>query len=266
MLPYQRSWPPWGNGRQRVKKVASGRPFRLLNPKKNGVLRNGGMLVAMTSIPIGHLRNAPDKSVDLLMARMPFAWVIDASCDAIADEAAEFLAECARVTKRWAILSTHPMHFDIWHLHATKRNVRYIRAGIWMDTKISGAPASSNDLLPESGFDVLFIGYGVPTRSTWNGGGRAGTWMAPDDDRSRLAPMLIESCIDAFTNPNEVVAICDGSDPQLIHDLIVRSKRRPVQFVGEANIEDDSPTPVKKKMSVASRAIDLWETPPAGES
>ncbi len=179
------------------------------------------------------LQRADDKSIDLLLARIPHRWSAQWQDREICSEADDFLSLCSKKVHRWFILAVPPLEFDVWQHHSMRHNLRYIRAGVWLHTESYLAANGAHHIIPPSGFDVLYIGYGTANRSIWYGGGKAGTWLAPDTQDGVLSPMLIESCIDAFTQIGERVAVCDGSDVEAVADIIHRSRRVDIDTIVE---------------------------------
>lgn len=193
--------------------------------------------------PAAGLANLPDRSIDVTISDPPYsehvhkksrrgltnykerkgaaareARVRDLGFDHLtAKEWADFAAQVARVTKRWALIFCDEEGVEGWRQDIKAAGMEYVRTGIWV--KSGCAPQMTGDR-PANGHECIVIAHqtgakGRPIKKRWNGGGKRAVWTYPivlsrgrDNQRVHTTqkPLgLMSELVELFSDEGEIV-------------------------------------------------------------
>lgn len=121
------------------------------------------------------------------------------------DDLGSALAECGRVTRRWVVAS-----LDYAHAFALEANtplsLRVMRLGVWVKT--NPMPQISADR-PGQGWEAIAYLHRDDVKPAWNGGGRAGNFIAPvqqNEGHPTVKPLgMVTEWVEWFTGPGDTV-------------------------------------------------------------
>ena len=114
-----------------------------------------------------------------------------------------------RLARRWVLVWTDEETAHAWRVALVGAGLQYLRTGWWLKT--DPTPQFTGDR-PATPGEVVVICHADAKRA-WNGGGKAGVWIAPTvkgTSNDRVHPTqkplaLMESLIRDFTDPGELV-------------------------------------------------------------
>jgi site-specific DNA-methyltransferase (adenine-specific) len=134
----------------------------------------------------------------VLSGKLGFDAISEASLRAV-------IEECGRITRRWVVTNLdyrHAFQFET----APPKGLRLLRVGVRVKT--NPMPQISGDR-PGQGWEAIAFFHRDDLRPTWNGGGRAGVWVASTRQNTghpTSKPLsMVQDWVRLFTDPGDVV-------------------------------------------------------------
>lgn len=126
--------------------------------------------------------------------------------DAITDaDLTQVVVECGRISRRWVVTNLdyrHAIAFD----NDPPEGLRVLRVGVWVKT--NPMPQISADR-PGQGWEAIAYMHRESLKPTWNGGGKAGNFIAPVQQNAghpTVKPIgMVTEWVNWFTNPGDTV-------------------------------------------------------------